>query len=85
MALSTINGISKRELIDYLENSDIPDDANLMLKKNMDGIYILFFRWGDAPKLFGHTVVKFDIESKEVVEIESKGDLFSRKMAQGNQ
>ena len=64
MALSTIHRISKLELINYLENEDIPDDARLTLKNDNNGVPTLFFYWSDGLGEFGHTAVFFDAEAK---------------------
>ena len=64
MALSTVHRISKRELIDYLENEDIPDDASLTLKNDNNGVPTLFFYWSEGPGAFGHIAVFFDAEAK---------------------
>ena len=63
MALSTVHRISKHELMDYLQKSDIPDNASLTLRRNRDD-FSLFFYWNDGPASFGETVVRFDAESK---------------------
>ncbi len=63
MALTTDKRISKRELMDYLQKADIPDNASLTLKMNGDD-FSLFFYWSEGPGAFGETVVKFDAESK---------------------
>lgn len=62
-ALTTDKRISKRQLMDYLQKADIPDDASLTLKRTDDD-FSLFFYWSEGPGAFGETVVKFDAESK---------------------
>ena len=67
--LSTSGGLSKKQLIEYLQKADIDDDAQLTLKFDRDsGKYYLFFYWSEGPGAFGHRAVDFDIESKEMIE-----------------
>ena len=61
--LTTNKRVSKKDLMNYLLNADIPDDASLTLKRNGDD-FSLFFYWSEGPGAFGQTVVKFEAESK---------------------
>lgn len=65
--LSTNGPLSKDQLIEYLQNADIPGDAECTLLFD-NGKFYLYFYWGEDTGACGRAAVNFDIESKELVE-----------------
>ncbi len=64
--LSTKVELSKKQLIEYLQKADIPDDAELTLQFD-DGEFYLYFYWSEGAGAFGHRAVNFDIENRELI------------------
>ena len=65
--LSTNKPLSKKDLIEYLQKADIPDDAELTLQFD-DGVFYLYFYWSESAGAFGHSAVNFDIEAPDLVK-----------------
>ena len=65
--LSTNGPLSKDQLIEYLQQADIPGDAECTLQFD-EGKFYLHFYWSEDAGAFGHTAVNFDIESKELID-----------------
>lgn len=66
MPLTTNRPLSKKDLIDYLQRSDIPDDAECTLEFDDDGFYLHFY-WSEDAGAFGQTAVTFDIEKDDLL------------------
>jgi len=65
--LSTNLSFSKLQLIQYLQNADIPDDAECRLQFD-DGKFYLCLYWSEKGGVYGHRIVDFDLESKKLVD-----------------
>ena len=59
--LTTNKPLSKKDLIEYLQKSVIPDDAECTLEFDEDG-FCLHFYWSEDTCACGKTAVIFDIE-----------------------
>lgn len=60
--LTTNKPLSKKDLIENLQKSDIPDDAECTLQFDEENGFYLYFYWSEDAGAFGHTAVTFDIE-----------------------
>lgn len=62
--LTTKKPLSKKDLIEYLQKADIPDeDAECtLLFDDKEGVFKLYFYWSESAGAFGQSVISFDIE-----------------------
>ena len=65
--LTTNKPLSKKDLIEYLQNSDIPDDAECTLSFDEENGFYLHFYWSEDAGAFGQTAVTFDIEKDDLL------------------
>ncbi len=71
--LKTEKGISKKELIEYLQNrKDIPDYSEFSLTfDDIDRKFVVSFYWSEKniPAVFGEDVVEIsNIESEDIIK-----------------
>ena len=78
--LTTSEILTKADLIKWLQESDIPDEAELTLKLDEPtGNLVLWFYWSFMAGAFGDDCVVFNLESKSLTK-----EIVEREQSNGN-